>query len=116
RAGIKYEKVPKKNKKRKISFFLRLYDKGMPFLDFNKGFYPNNVKIGKLMANDKYLTERFLKYSGIKTPDTQILNEHEFKKAENLIKTGTSEFYVKPKDLTHALGAFRNVNETNCKE
>src|SRR5699024_3563977 len=88
----------------------------LPFLDFNKGFYPNNVKIGKLIANDKYLTERFLKYSGIKTPDTQILNENEFKKAENLIKNGISYFVVKPKDLSHALGAFRNVNETNFKE
>lgn len=116
RAAIRHEKVLKKNKKSKIPFFLRLYDNSEPFLDFNKGFYPNNVKIGKIIANDKYLTERFLKYSGVKTPDTKILKEHEFNKAENIIRNGQSNFVVKPKDLSHALGAFRNVSTANFEE
>src|SRR5699024_4515965 len=85
---IRYKKVRKKNKKGKNPYILRLYDKNEPFLDFNKGFYPNNTKIGKLIANDKFLTERFLKYSGVKTPDTKLLKEHEIHKAEEIIKNG----------------------------
>jgi len=112
---IRYKKVPKKNKKGKNPYILRLYDKNEPFLDFNKGFYPNNTKIGKLIANDKFLTERFLKYSGVKTPDTKLLKEHEIHKAEEIIKNGNGHFVIKPKDLSHALGAFRNVSLANYK-
>lgn len=116
-AGITYKKIPKKNKRGKNPYLLRLFNSlNEPFLDFNKGFYPNNVKVGKLIANDKYLTERFLKYSGVKTPETMLLKENEMLKAESLIKEGKGNFVIKPKDLSHALGAFRNVDGSNFKE
>src|SRR5699024_3187747 len=116
-AGITYKKIPKKNKRGKNPYFLRLFNTlNEPFLDFTKGFYPNNVKVGKLIANDKHLTERFLKYSGVKTPETLLLKENEMLKAESLIKEGKGNFVIKPKDLSHALGAFRNVDGSNFKE
>ena len=114
--GINYKKIPKKSKKGKNPFILRLYDNDDAFLDFNKGFYPNNEKIGKTIANDKFLTERFLKYSGVKTPETKLMQEHEIHKAKEIIKNGAGHFVIKPKDLSHALGAFRNVGLSNFKD
>src|SRR5699024_7542884 len=117
RGNITYKKVPKKNKRGKNPYLLRIFDENNePFIDFNKGFYPNNMKVGKLIANDKFLTERFLKYSGVKTPETKLLKEHEFHKAEALSLNEKGNFVIKPKDLSHALGAFRNVDRSNYKE
>src|SRR5699024_1351672 len=113
---INHKKIPKKSKRGKNPFILRLYDHDEAFLDFNKGFYPNNERIGKTIAKDKYLTERFLKYSGVKTPETKLMKEHEIHKAKEIIKNGDGNFVIKPKDLSHALGAFRNVGLSNFKD
>lgn len=114
--GVYYKKIPKKSKKGKNPFILRLYDNEEAFMDFKKGFYPNNQNIGKTIANDKFLTERFLRYSGVETPETRLMKEHEIHKAKEIIKSGDGHFVIKPKDLSHSLGAFRNVGLSNFKE
>lgn len=113
---INFKKIPKKNfKKQKNPYLLRLFDHKEAFLDFNKGFYPNNTKLGKFIANDKYLSEQFLKYSNIKTPETKLFKSTEYDKAEQMIKNGDGYFVIKPKSLSNSLGAFRDVDITNFK-
>src|SRR5699024_1254564 len=108
------KKIPKKSSKK--GYFLRLFDENQkPFLDFTKGFYPNNIGLGKTISNDKLLTEQFLSYAGVKTPDTKFFNPNEYSKALEYVKSQTGKCVLKPKDLRQSLGAFRDVDVTNLK-
>src|SRR5699024_12418149 len=72
-AGITYKKIPKKNKRGKNPYFLRLFNTlNEPFLDFNKCFYQINVIVVKLITNDKHLTYCFFKFLGVYTVDTLV--------------------------------------------
>jgi len=113
--SIKFKKIPKRSSKGK-GYFLRLFDDSQkPFLDFTKGFYPNNIGIGKTIANDKLLTEQFLSYAGIKTPDTKFFKPSEYSKAVEYVKSQSSKCVLKPKDLRQSLGAFRDVDINNLE-
>jgi len=72
-------------------------------MNYHKGFYPNNTDLGRLISNDKILSEKFLKFSDVKTPDTKVFNEKEFNEAYDFISQNYSSIFVlKPKDLSHA--------------
>lgn len=112
-ANIAFKKIPKKNTKSKNKYLLRLYDNNRPFLDFNKGFYPNNTGIGKTISNDKLLTEQFLAYANVNTPDTRFFKPNEYEKAAAYVKNQSGKCVLKPKDLRQSLGAFRDVDIDN---
>lgn len=112
-ANIAFKKIPKKNTKSKNKYLLRLYDNNRPFLDFNKGFYPNNTGIGKTISNDKLLTEQFLAYANVNTPDTRFFKPNEYEKAAAYVKKQSGKCVLKPKDLRQSLGAFRDVDIDN---
>jgi len=114
-ASIEFKKIPKKSMNKK-SYFLRLYnDNKEPFLDFNKGFYPNNTGIGKIISNDKLLTEQFLLYAGVKTPNTKFFKPSEYSKAVKYVSSQAGKCVLKPKDLRQSLGAFRDVDIHNLE-
>jgi len=112
-ANIAFKKIPKKNTKSKNKYLLRLYNNNRPFLDFNKGFYPNNTGIGKTISNDKLLTEQFLAYANVNTPDTRFFKPNEYEKAAAYVKKQSGKCVLKPKDLRQSLGAFRDVDIDN---
>ncbi|CAD2078922.1 ATP-grasp domain-containing protein [Jeotgalicoccus meleagridis] len=112
-ANIPFKKIPKKSTKRK-GYFLRLFDENQkPFLDFTKGFYPNNIGIGKVISNDKLLTEQFLTYAGVKTPNTKFFKPSEYSSAVRYVNSQDGKCVLKPKDLRQSLGAFRDVDSSN---
>lgn len=112
-ASITFKKIPKKSKGKK-GYFLRIYDDNQkPFLDFTKGYYPNNTGIGKIISNDKLLTEKFLSYANINTPDTRFFKPSEYEKAFDYVKNQMGNSVLKPKDLRQSLGAFRDVDINN---
>lgn len=112
--SIPFKKIPKKTTRK--GYFLRLFDENQePFLDFTKGFYPNNIGIGKIISNDKLLTEQFLSYAGVKTPDTKFFKPNEYLKAVEFVQSQNVKCVLKPKDLRQSLGAFRDVDITNLK-
>ncbi|MCK1975510.1 ATP-grasp domain-containing protein [Jeotgalicoccus huakuii] len=114
-ASIDFKKIPKKSVYKK-SYFLRLFnDNQKPFLDFSKGFYPNNTGIGKIISNDKLLTEQFLSYAGVKTPITKFFKPSEYAKAVKYVSSQEVKCVLKPKDLRQSLGAFRDVDVTNLE-
>src|SRR5699024_10994055 len=82
---------------------------------FVRSTYPNNIrtKLGWKICNDKLLTERFLKYSSVKTLDTVVFKEDEFLNALNYVKNSDNKFVIKPSNLMQSLGVFTNVTYDN---
>jgi len=113
--GIRYNKKQKRKRRAgRIQYYLNLFDQEHSLMNYHKGFYPNNTDLGRLISNDKILSERFLKFSDVKTPDTKVFNEKEFNEAYDFISQNDSSIFVlKPKDLSHARGVFININKTN---
>lgn len=116
--GIKYNKKQKRKRRAgRIQYYLNLFDQEHSLMNYHKGFYPNNSDLGRLISNDKILTEKFLKFADVKTPDTEVFTEDEFDKAyEFLEQKNSSSFVLKPKDLSHARGVFINVDKLNFEK
>lgn len=116
KVGINYNKTLRKNvKNTKNKYFLELYDHEGAFLNFHKGKYPNNSPLGKKIANDKILSMNFLNLYNVKTPSTKIFTEQQLDDAMKFISSKKGHFVIKPKDLSHAIGAFRNITHKNLK-
>lgn len=113
--GIRYNKKQKRKRRAgRVQYYLNLFDQKHSLMNYHKGFYPNNTDLGLLISNDKILTERFLKFADVKTPDTKIFYEKEFNDAYDFISRNDSSIFVlKPKDLSHARGVFINIDKTN---
>src|SRR5699024_4744519 len=88
--GIEYDTKLERGKEK-----LLIHDKGKFIYKYNKNFYHNNSKFGFKIANDKYLTERFLKFAGVPTTDSGIFNKNEYDKDHNFIKISYIIFLVK---------------------
>jgi|SRR5699024_1555668 len=116
--GIRYNKKQKRKRRGgRIQYYLNLFDQEHSLMNYHKGFYPNNSKLGRLISNDKILTEKFLKFADVKTPNTKVFDESEFNKAyEFLSQKNSSVFVLKPKDLSHARGVFINVDQSNFEK
>jgi len=106
--GIEYDTKLERGKEK-----LLIHDKGKFIYKYNKNFYHNNSKFGFKIANDKYLTERFLKFAGVPTTDSGIFNKNEYDKALNFIKSSDTIFVVKPYNLMAGIGVNLNVSKDN---
>ena len=59
------------------------------------------------------LTEKFLSYANVNTPDTRFFKPNEYEKAIDYVKNQRGKCVLKPKDLRQSLGAFRDVDINN---
>lgn len=106
-------KIPFNNVKGKSSL-LQLYTDTTSPLNYNKGFYPNNSNLGRIICKDKFLTQRFLDYANIKTPKGRMFNPAEFKKAKEFISDNPDfAFVLKPVSMSMSLGTFLNVDKNS---
>lgn len=128
---IEYPKTIKTNlihvaqqelKKLKIPFevnnknILSLYNTSATPLRYVKGFYPNNTRLGKLICQDKFLTQQFLNYSNIETPLGRMFKPKDLDKAIKFISSSDNQsFVLKPVSMSMSLGTFLNVNNENLK-
>ena len=108
--GYKYKK---KKRKRYKGYFLEVFDNDISLFRFVKGVYPNISNFGRKICDDKLLTEYFLKKNNIKTPNTQIFNEKEYKKALDYVKSNNDNYVIKPANLMMALGVYLDVTSEN---
>lgn len=112
--GIRYE-VGKQLRGKNHS--LRIYDDREELMHhFVKGFYPNNSKVGAMICNNKYLTEKFLNIAGVKTPVSQLFRENDFNKAKSFVDTISGSLVIKPTSMMMSIGAFLNVTKDNFAE
>lgn len=104
-------------KDKKSTNVLHLFSDSAKPLRYVKGFYPNNSRLGKLICQDKYLTQKFLDYSGVKTPIGKMFKPNELTEAKNFIANSNSQnFVLKPVSMSMSLGTYLNVNSNNIKQ
>ncbi|TVT28888.1 hypothetical protein FO441_00995 [Salinicoccus cyprini] len=108
RLGIKYKTVDYRGKER-----LDLYDGDEFLYRYNRSFYHNNSKLGFKIANDKLLTERFMKYNNIATTNSRLFSENDFDKAYKYVLERSRPMVVKPLNLMGGLGVHLNVTALN---
>lgn len=113
---LKSLKIPY-TKDKKSENVLHLYNNTDKPLRYVKGFYPNNSQLGKLICQDKFLTQRFLEYSGVKTPIGKMFKPNEIKAAKSFISNSNTNLYVlKPVSMSMSLGTYLNVNKNNIEK
>lgn len=96
---------------------LQLYSDSNNPLRYVKGFYPNNSRLGKLICQDKFLTQRFLEYSGVKTPSGKMFKHDEFEAAKFFVETSPEKkFVLKPVSMSMSLGTYLDVTSENIKD
>lgn len=102
-------KLDKKNNK-----VLTLFPNSYNPKKYVKGFYPNNTRLGKNICQDKFLTQKFLELSNVKTPIGKKFTQDQFPEALRFITENVSNNYVlKPTSMSMSLGTYLNVNESN---
>src|SRR5699024_727799 len=95
---------------------LEVYNESSNPLNYVKGFYPNNSNLGRLICKDKFLTQRFLDFSQIKTPKGKMFTPEKYKEAEKFINDNPDiSFVLKPVSMSMSLGTFLNVNKNTIK-
>lgn len=113
--NVPYKKLKRKYKNGQY-FFQVQTRKDITPLKLVRNSYPNNSKIGWKISNDKLLTEKFLKLANIKTPNTALFNEHEYKEASEYVSKINGRFIIKPLDLSQSLGVYLDVTIDKFKE
>lgn len=112
---LKELRIPFKSKTGK-SNSLQLYTNTKTPLTYNKGFYPNNSNLGRIICKDKFLTQRFLDYAKIRTPKGRMFSPTELNRAKEFIFNNPDlAFVLKPVSLSMSLGTFLNVNIDNLE-
>lgn len=103
-------------KDKKSANVLHLFSDTETPLRYVKGFYPNNSRLGKLICQDKYLTQRFLDYSGVKTPVGKMFKHNQFEVAKSFVDNSPNKnFVLKPVTMSMSLGTYLNVNSKNIE-
>lgn len=93
---------------------LTLYPSSNKPHKYVKGFYPNNTRLGKNICQDKYLTQKFLDYSNVKTPKSKKFTQDQYSEAIKFIEENESNnFVLKPTSLSMSLGTYLNVSKLN---
>lgn len=105
---VEFNEVIEKRKPR-----LYLYDQEDMILRYTKSFYPNNTLFGFKIANDKILTEKYLRYSGIKTTESNIYTPEQVKLAHEFVNNNSDRLVMKPLSLEGGKGVFVNVTQNN---
>lgn len=101
----------------KSSNVLQLYSETPKPLRYVKGFYPNNTRFGKMICQDKYLTQSFLEFSNVKAPIGKRFKSNEYEQAVEFIKNQESKkFVLKPTSMSMSLGTYLNVNVSNLEQ
>lgn len=106
--GVHFNKAMEKNKER-----LYLYDKGDKIFRYTKSFYPNNSLFGFKIANDKLLTEKYLKYANVKTTNSKVFTQDEYEEAIEYVGRFEQKLVIKPLSLDGGLGVFIDINKSN---
>lgn len=104
-------------KDKKSSNVLHIFSNTDAPLRYVKGFYPNNSRLGKSICEDKYLTQRFLDYSGVKTPVGKMFKHDQFEIAKSFVDNSPNKnFVLKPVSMSMSLGTYLNVNSKNLEK
>ena len=94
---------------------LLLYDKEDFIMEYTRSFFPNNGKIAFDITNDKFISEKFLKYAEINTTDSKLYTEDDFDEAYAYTKSKNENMVMKPLNMNSGTGVYLNVNKDNFK-
>lgn len=108
--NITYQSFVYKSKER-----LKIFDDELFVKDYTKNFYQNNSMFGFSIANNKLMTEKYLKLAQIPTTNSILLKQSQYKEALKYFIENPSKKVIKPLDLSNGRGVYINVDTNNLE-